>query len=164
MALNTLLMSYVVRKFKNTRSSVNGRWFAHVNRQGTLSTRGLAQHMIEHGLVTNRAEVEAILIKMAECVPELVAQGYGVKLDGLGIFYPSIKNAKGGAGSPAEFNVGQHIAGVRFRFSPDSTNLDDLTSKAFGKRVTFGNGYYQESNEPNAPLIPLANASAEASD
>ena len=40
------------------------------------------------------------------------------------------KNAKGGAGSPAEFNVGQHIAGVRFRFSPDSTNLDDLTSKA----------------------------------
>ena len=49
MATNTLIMSYVLRKFKNARSSANNRWFAYVNRVGTLSTRGLAQHMIEHG-------------------------------------------------------------------------------------------------------------------
>ncbi len=155
---NTLTMGYVLKKFKNARSSANNRWFAHVDRQGTLSTRGLAEHMIDHGLVANRSEVEAILAKLSECVPELVAQGYGVKFDGIGIFYPSIANVKGGAETVADFNVAQNIKGVRFRFRPDSTNLDDLTCKAFGKKVSFGNGYYQEQSGPKAPKIPLAAA------
>ena len=155
---NTLTMGYVLKKFKNARSSSNNRWFAHVDRQGTLSTRGLAEHMIDHGLVANRSEVEAILAKLSECVPELVAQGYGVKLDGIGIFYPTIANVKGGAESVADFNLTQNVKGVRFRFRPDSTNLDDLTVKAFGKKVSFGNGYYQEQSGPKAPKIPLAAA------
>ena len=158
MATNTLIMSYVLRKFKNARSSANNRWFAYVNRQGTLSTRGLAQHMVEHGVLTNRADVEAILIKLSECIPELVAQGYGVKLNGIGIFYPTIANVKGGAESVADFNLAQNVKGVRFRFTPDSTNLDDLTTKAFGKKVTFGNGFYQEQSGNKAPMIPLVAA------
>ena len=158
MATNTLIMSYVLKKFKNIRSSANNRWFAYVNKAGTLSTRGLAKHMIEHGLVGNRAEVEGILIKLSECIPELVAQGYGVKLDGIGIFYPTIANIKGGAETPADFNITQNVKGVRFKFRPDSTDLDDLTTKAFGKKVTFGNGFYQEQTGAKAPLIPLAAA------
>ena len=158
MATNTLIMSYVLRKFKNARSSANNRWFAYVNRQGTLSTRGLAQHMVEHGVLTNRADVEAILIKLSECIPELVAQGYGVKLNGIGIFYPTIANVKGGAETVADFNLAQNVKGVRFRFTPDSTDLDDLTTKAFGKKVTFGNGYYQEQSGNKAPMIPLVAA------
>ncbi len=158
MATNTLIMSYVLRKFKNARSSANNRWFAYVNKAGTLSTRGLAQHMIEHGMIGNRAEVQAMLTKLSECIPELVAQGYGVKLDGIGIFYPTIANVKGGAETVADFNLTQNVKGVRFRFKPDSTDLDDLTTKAFGKKVTFGNGYYQEQSGAKAPMIPLAAA------
>lgn len=150
-------MSYVLRKFKNARSSANNRWFAYVNKAGLLSTRGLAQHMIEHGM-TNKADVLAMLAKLSECIPELVAQGYSVKLDGIGIFYPTISNVKGGAETVADFTVSQNIKGVRFRFKPDSTDLDDLTTKAFGKKVTFGNGYYQEQSGAKAPMIPLAAA------
>ena len=156
MATNTLIMSYVLKKFKNARSSANNRWFAYVNKVGTLSTRGLAQHMIEHGLIGNRAEVEAILTKLSECIPELVAQGYGVKLEGIGIFYPTIANVTGGAETVADFTISQNIKGVHFRFRPDSTNLDDLTTKAFGKKVTFGNGYYQTAKGKKAPKIPLS--------
>ena len=158
MATNTLIMSYVLKKFKNARSSANNRWFAYVNKVGTLSTRGLAQHMIEHGLIGNRAEVEATLTKLSECIPELVAQGYGVKLEGIGIFYPTIANEKGGAETVNDFSIAQNIKGVHFRFRPDSTNLDDLTTKAFGKKVTFGNGFYQEQSGKKAPMIPLAAA------
>ncbi len=56
---NSLIMSYVLRKFKNARSSSNNRWFAYVNKTGLLTTRGLANHMIEHGM-TNKAEVLAV--------------------------------------------------------------------------------------------------------
>ena len=158
MATNTLIMSYVLKKMQNVKSPVNNRWFAHVNRQGTLTTRGLADHMIEHGLVGNRGDVVAMLAKLSECIPELVAQGYGVKLDGIGIFYPTIANKKGGADSVEDFSVTKNIDGIRFRFTPDSTNLDDMTSKAFGKRVTLGNGYYQTETGNKAPKIPLAAA------
>jgi len=160
MASNNLIMSYVLRKFKNARSSANNRWFAYVNRTGILSTRGLANHMIEHGM-TNKADVLAMLAKLSECIPELVAQGYSVKLDGIGIFYPVIANEKGGAESVADFSVAQNIKGVRFRFKPDSTDLDDLTTKAFGKKVSFGNGYYQEQSGPKAPRIPIVAANDE---
>ena len=91
-------------------------------------------------------------------MPELVAQGYGVKLDGIGIFYPVIANQKGGAQSVEAFNIAQNVKGVRFKFRPDSTDLDDLTVKAFGKKVTLGNGYYKEEKGAKAPLIPLAAA------
>jgi len=154
---NSLIMSYVLRKFKNARSSSNNRWFAYVNKTGLLTTRGLANHMIEHGM-TNKAEVLAMLAKLSECIPELVAQGYSVKLDGIGIFYPTIANVKGGAESPADFNLATNVKGVRFKFRPDSTDLDDLTTKAFGKKVSFGNGYYQEQSGAKAPMIPLVAA------
>ena len=158
MAQNTLTMGYILRKFKNARSSANNRWFAYVDNKGVLSTRGLAQHMKEHGVVGNRADIENILIRLSECIPELVAQGYSVKLDSIGIFFPTIANEKGGAETPAEFNVAQNIQGVRFRFKADSTDLDDLTTKAFGKKVSFGQGYYQEQSGPKAPRIPLVAA------
>ncbi len=151
-------MGYVLRKVKNDQSPVYNRWFARVDRPGTLSTRGLAQHMIEHGLVGNRADVESMLSKLSECIPELVAQGYGVKLDGIGIFYPTIKNRKGGAASVTEFTISENVEGVRFRFRLDSTDLDDLTAKAFGKKVSFCNGYYQTESGKKAPKIPLAAA------
>ena len=148
-------MSYVLKQFNNDQSPVNGRWFAYVNRPGILSTRGLANHMVEHGM-TNKADVLAMLAKLSECIPELVAQGYSVKLDGIGVFYPVIANRKGGAASPGEFSVADNVQGVRFRFKPDSTDLDNLTSKTFGRKVSFGNGYYQTEKGDKAPKIPLA--------
>ncbi len=155
---NTLTMGYVLKKNTNPTSKVFNRWFAYVDHQGTLSTRGLAQHMIEHGMAGNRGDVEAVLIKLSECIPELVAQGYGVKLNSIGIFFPTIANKKGGAATVEDFSTTKNIKGVRFRFKADSTDLDDLTTKAFGKRVSFGNGYYQETSGPKAPKIPIAAA------
>jgi nucleoid DNA-binding protein len=111
--------------------------------------------MVEHGM-TSKSDVLAMLAKLSECIPELVAQGYSVKLDGIGVFYPTIANKRGGADSPEDFSVSKNVAGVRFRFKPDSTDLDDLTSKTFGKHVTFGQGYYQTETGKKAPKIHLA--------
>ena len=143
---NNLVMPYYVKKVINPTSRVNNRYFAHVRRQGTLSTRGLADHMLSHGFIANKGELIKTLSMLSECIPELVAQGYGVKLDGLGIFYPSILNKKGGAASAEEFNAAQHIKGVRFRFTPDSSDLDNLTSKAYGKEVSLEGGWEKDTD------------------
>ena len=47
---NSLIMSYVLRKFKNARSSSNNRWFAYVNKTGNITTRGLAEFLIQLGV------------------------------------------------------------------------------------------------------------------
>ena len=156
--LNNFVMSYVLRKFKNIRSSANNRWFAYVNKTGNITTRGLAEYLIQLGVMLDRSDLEKVIVKLSQAIPAIVAQGYGVKIEGLGIFYPSIANEKGGAETPADFNVAQNIKGVRFNFRPDSTDLDNLTTKAFGKKVSFGNGYYQEQSGKKAPMIPLAAA------
>ena len=143
---NNLVMPYYVKKVINPTSRVNNRYFAHVRRQGTLSTRGLADHMLSHGFIANKGELIKTLSMLSECIPELVAQGYGVKLDGLGIFYPSILNKKGGAATAEEFNAAQHIKGVRFRFTPDSSDLDNLTSKAYGKEVSLEGGWEKDTD------------------
>lgn len=158
---NNLIMSYVLRQFKNQKSAVRNRWFAYVHHRGTLSTRGLANHMVDHGM-SSKADVLSMLAKLSECIPELVAQGYSVKLDGIGIFYPVIANRKGGAETVEDFEVAKNIAGVRFRFKPDSTDLDDLTSRAFKQHVSFGDGYYQTESGPKAALIPLSGKASAA--
>ena len=135
MAVDKISMAINYRKNKSTRLSSGGKYYAEVDRQKTLSTRGLAQHLKDHNCMVGRDAIMAVLIKLSECVPELVAQGVGVKLDGLGIFYPSVLNEKGGA-TEAEmldktFNPTSIIKGIRLRFTPDSSDLDNLTSKQF---------------------------------
>ena len=140
MATNNIEMVYDLAKNTSQRSSVYGRYFARVQHKSTLSTRGLAEHLMSHGIIGNRADLENILTKLSECIPELVAQGYGVKLDGLGTFYPTIENTKGGAASADVFNATQNIKGAHLRFSPDKTDLDNLTINGFTKKVVFRAG------------------------
>ena len=97
MAVNKISMGINYRKKTNSRMTGSGNYFAEVDRRETLMTRGLAEHLKEHGCLAGLDAIQAVLVKISQCVPELVAQGIGVKLDGLGIFYPTVKNKKGGA-------------------------------------------------------------------
>ena len=152
----TLIMNYILRKVKNQRSSVYGRWFAYVDKMGNITTRGLAEYLIRLGVSLDRSDLEKIIVKLAQAIPEIVAQGYGLKIPGLGTFYATIKNTKGGAENPSKFSLASNVSGVHFRFRPDGSDLDDLTSKAFGKRCTFGNGVYVTEKGAKAPRYPIA--------
>ena len=136
---NNLVMPYYVKKVINPTSRVNNRYFAHVRRQGTLSTRGLADHMLSHGFIANKGELIKTLSMLSECIPELVAQGYGVKLDGLGIFYPSVETTKGGSRTVenAVANLNSLIEGVHLRFRPEGEKEEKLTSKALKEMCVF---------------------------
>ena len=98
-----------------------------------LSQRGFIDHMTEHGLSVPRAIIEAVFTQMALCIPEICATGVGVKIDGLGMFYPTVKSK--GKFETSEVTPQACLEGVRVRFKPDGTKLDDLTSKTFAKKV-----------------------------
>ena len=151
-----LIMSYYLRKDNNSESSTYNRWYAFVDRAGLISTRGLAEYLVNIGVKLDRSELESIIVRLAQAIPEIVAQGYSVKVEGLGVFSAFIANQKGGAPDPSKFSIQEHVKGVRFRFRPDSSDLDNLTSKTFGKHVSLGNGSYVLEKGNKAPKYPLA--------
>ena len=130
-----------VRQDRNSASRTYGMWFPYVDLQGTLSTRALCAHIADHGSIWTEDIVSGILGQLKECIPELVSQGYGVKLDGLGIFWPTVQNKKGGAESGVDYNPDTMVEGVHIRFQPDNTDLDKLTLKAFKEYCCLEQGY-----------------------
>ena len=117
---------------KNEESKAFGKWFAKVDQPQTISTRALCEHITRHGSLYTRETIEAVIRKLVGCIPELAQQGIGVKLEGLGIFYPSVESD--GVDKPADYKVTKHVKAVHLRFRPDSTDLDNLTSRAFMKQ------------------------------
>lgn len=130
-----------IRQNQNVSSRSYGKWFPFVESPGTLSTRALCQHISEHGSIWTEDIVSGILGQLKECIPELVSQGYGVKLDGIGIFWPTVENAKGGSTDGVDYNPDEKIKGVHIRFQPEQAELDKLTLTAFKKYCTLETAY-----------------------
>ena len=128
MAENNLKFPYVIRQDTSSNPRKSGKYYGRSYPKGLLDTRGLAEHMTEHGLVRNSGRVYSVLSKLCECLPELLAQGVGVKLDGLGTFYPSMTSK--GVSDPTKYVAGKHITGIHIRIRPWSEKVGNLTSKA----------------------------------
>ena len=133
MADSRIAMQYDLRQNNNKHSSSYGKWYARTVRRSTLNTRGLADHIVSHGSVFTRDVVEGMVIKFKECIVELLMQGVGVKLEGLGTFYPTLETE--GADSPDEYDVNEHLKGLHIRFLPDKAHDDNLSSRALAKTV-----------------------------
>ena len=167
--VNSIELRVNLRANNNEKSDQFGRLYAELQRNRTLSLRGLAKHISDHGSIYTIDIVYGVLAKLCQCIPELLAQGQPVKLDGLGTFYPTAKNQNGGLENvEAAMNLTpeQAVEGVRVRFLPDGTKLDDMTSKAFKDRcsLVWGNlieitGYKdaQKKTGPIYKLTPISN-------
>ena len=167
--VNNIELKVNLRKNNNEKSDQFGKYYAELERKRTLSLKGLAKHISDHGSIFTRDVIEGVLCKLCQCVPELLSQGVPVKLDGLGTFYPTAKNEHGGLESveaAKNLTPEQAVEGVRVRFLPDGTKLDDMTSKAFKDRcsLVWGNlieitGYKdaQKKTGPIYKLTPISN-------
>lgn len=141
MATEKIAMGINLRKNKNEGSKAYGKYYPEVDQQKTLSLRGFAQHMTDHGSMYGRAVVEGVLMQITECLPELVAQGVPVQLGSLGTFYPTAEVAPNAAvGSIAEMdglNPNSVVKAIHIRFLPDSTKLDNLCGPRFKDACTL---------------------------
>jgi hypothetical protein len=97
--------------------------------------------MASHGSLYSRGVVEGVLNQICECLPELVAQGVPVKLGSLGTFFPTAqveKNAAvGGYDEMEGLNPATIVKGIRIRFRPDSTKLDNICGPKFKDRCSL---------------------------
>ena len=141
MASQKVAMGINLRQNKIEGSSAYGKYYPEVDQQKTLSLRGFAQHMTDHGSIYGRAIVEGVLMQITECLPELVAQGVPVQLGSLGTFYPTAEVKKDAAvpniAAMDGLNPNDVVKAIHIRFLPDSTKLDNLCGPAFKDHCTL---------------------------
>ena len=141
MATQKIAMGINLRQNKIEGSTAYGKYYPEVDQQKTLSLRGFAQHMTDHGSLYGRAIVEGVLMQITECLPELVAQGVPVQLGSLGTFYPTAEVKKDGAvlniAAMDGLNPNDIVKAIHIRFLPDSTKLDNLCGPKFKDACTL---------------------------
>jgi len=128
---------YDIYKVKNVKSPVNGRFFGRVVPTETMDTEGLAQHIAEHGSVFTEDVVNGVLDKARRCILELLLDSKKVKLNGLGTFYLSAHNRKGGADTLEDFSVTKNIQVLHIRFLPDQSDSKNLSAKTLFQKANF---------------------------
>jgi hypothetical protein len=142
MAVEKIALGINLRKNKISTSAGFGKYYPEVDTQKTLSLRGFAQHMVDHGSIYGRAVVEGVLMQIVDCLPELVAQGVPVQLGSLGTFYPTAEvMPKTGAvpniAAMDGLNPNDIVKAIHIRYLPDSTKLDNLCGPQFKNRCTL---------------------------
>ena len=116
-------------KNNNSTSKNYGQYYGRVFQRETLSLKGFARHMMEHGKRITYEELVMTLQQMVSCLKELAIQGVPVKLEGLGTFYPSMEST--GANSIETYDPLVNVQGVHLNFRPEGAGTDDerLTSR-----------------------------------
>ena len=130
---------YELRQNKNNLSKIFGKWFAHSKTVETLNTRKLAQHISEHGSIYTPDVVYGVLEKFRSCLIEMLLDSKRVKIDGLGTFFTTIENEKGGAISEEKFSVNTNLKALHIRFLPEQEQEVNISSRQFLKQADFIN-------------------------
>ncbi len=130
---------YEVKKNQNSKSTAFGKWFAQIKTLETLNTRRLAQHISEHGSIYTPDVVYGVLEKFRSCLLEMLLESKKVKIEGLGTFYCTLENQKGGALKKEDFNVNKHLRALHIRFLPEQEAEQNISSREFLKKAEFIN-------------------------
>ena len=145
---------YELKQNKNTMSKIYGKWFAKAKAIETMNTRKLAQHISEHGSIYTPDVVYGVLEKFRSCLLEMLLDSKKVKIDGLGIFYCTIENQKGGAPTEDVFSVNQNMKALHIRFLPDQEAETNISSREFIKKAEFVNVSSLTKKEDSTPSTP----------
>ena len=130
---------YLLKQNKNTESKIFGKWFAQAKAVETMNTRKLANHIAEHGSIYTPDVVFGVLEKFRSCMLEMLMNSRKVKIDGLGTFYCTIENQKGGAVTKDEFKPNVNLKALHIRFLPDQEAETNISSREFIKKAEFVN-------------------------
>ena len=137
MARNEITFLVNLRKNEVTDSKYYGQYYPEAESKEPLSLKGFARHMVSHGKRVSYEEMVLMLQQTVSCMKELICQGQSVKLDGLGIFYPTIEGKPSVSVELGVQNLVENIEGVHLRFLPEGEKDEKLTSKALKQMCVF---------------------------
>ncbi len=130
---------YLLKKNMIKSNKSYGKYYARSKTIEVMNTRKMAQHISEHGSIYTPDVVFGVLEKFRSCLIEMLLSSRRVKIDGLGIFFTTLENAKGGIMKKEDFNPQKHLKGLHIRFLPDQVAETNISSREFLKKAEFVN-------------------------
>ena len=133
MADKKIAMEYRVVQNKIADSIGFGKWYAQPVVKDVLNLKGFAKHLHDHNGTFKTSVIKGVLEELVECLVEMMTQGVGVKLDGLGTFRPTFECES--TVSADDFDINTHLKGIHIRLIPENTKDEELTSRKFMSKV-----------------------------
>ena len=121
--------------------------------RGTLSLADMAEHIMKHGSVYTEDVVIGVITKLKTCMQEMLANGYKVKLDGIGTLYPVLSSK--GVENAKDFSANEAITRLGISFLADQSKKSVYKASAMRQGATLSTQLYSEltgdSHEATSP-------------
>ena len=110
--------------------------------RGTLSLADMAEHIMKHGSVYTEDVVIGVITKLKTCMQEMLADGYKVKLDGIGTLYPVLSSK--GVDNAKDFSANEAITRLGISFLADQSKKSVYKASAMRQGATLSTQLYSE--------------------
>ena len=110
--------------------------------RGTLSLADMAEHIMKHGSVYTEDVVIGVITKLKTCMQEMLADGYKVKLDGIGTLYPVLSSK--GVENAKDFSANEAITRLGISFLADQSKKSVYKASAMRQGATLSTQLYSE--------------------
>ena len=110
--------------------------------RGTLSLSDMAEHIMKHGSVYTEDVVIGVITKLKTCMQEMLADGYKVKLDGIGTLYPVLSSK--GVENAKDFSANEAITRLGISFLADQSKKSVYKASAMRQGATLSTQLYSE--------------------
>ena len=110
--------------------------------RGTLKLTDMAEHIMKHGSVYTEDVVIGVITKLKTCMQEMLADGYKVKLDGIGTLYPVLSSK--GVDNAKDFSANEAVTRLGISFQADQSKKSVYKASAMRQGATLSTQLYSE--------------------
>ena len=148
-----------VKDADNKRKKVQKTYGKIIYRK-TLSLDDMAEHIMKHGSVYTEDVVIGVITKLKTCLQEMLADGYKVKLDGIGTLYPVCSSE--GVADAKDYSASENVTRVGISFLADQSKKSLFKARAMRNDVSLSTKLYSELTGEEG-LTPTPSPSGEGS-
>ena len=113
--------------------------------RGTLRLTDMAEHIMKHGSIYTEDVVIGVITKLKSCMQEMLADGYKVKLDGIGTLYPVLTSK--GVSDAKDFSASENVTRLGIAFLADQSKKSAYKASAMRQGATLSTQLYSELTE-----------------
>ena len=127
---------------KNEERQQVQKTYGKIIYRGTLSLNDMAEHIMKHGSVYTEDVVIGVITKLKTCLQEMLADGYKVKLDGIGTLYPTLTSE--GVADAKDYSASENVTRVGIAFLADQGKKSLFKARAMRNGVSLSTKLYSE--------------------
>ena len=153
--MGTIQIKKIVRKVivgkKNEQRQQVEKTYGKIIYRGTLRLADMAEHIMKHGSVYTEDVVIGVITKLKLCIQEMLADGYKVKLDGIGTLYPVLTSQ--GVADAKDFSAQENITRLGVAFLADQSKKSTYKAAAMRQETTLSTSLYSDLTGENEESI-----------